>query len=246
MAAARRATTTSSGASASRLPAETRDFIPKFLAAARMAGDPDAFGLGGFVKDAPWTFDEVVVEEAVSIDVVADAAGAPEERVRDLNPHVVLGLTPAGSPTLLRVPRGSGRAFGERLAAVPADRRVTFTSHEVSAGETLWRIARNYRVTVAELRAANPEVEPRRMRIGALLVVPRGGSAPGPPAAGDGDAGEGPADHERVHTVRRGDTLWGIARTHGVELERLLAHNEIEAHTTIRPGDEIRIPPDNR
>ena len=62
-----------------RLPAETRDFIPKFLAAARVAHDPAAYGLVGFVKDAPWTFDEVMVEGAVSIDVVAVAAGAPEE-----------------------------------------------------------------------------------------------------------------------------------------------------------------------
>ena len=232
-----------------RLPAETRDFIPRFLAAARVASDPGAFGLGDFVKDAPRTFDEVVVEEAVSMDVVAIAAGAPEEQVRDLNPHVVLGLTPAGSPTLLRVPMGSGRAFGERLAAIPADRRVTFTSHVVSAGETLSHIARNYRVQLADLRAANPDVEPRRMRIGSRLVVPRAGSAP-KPVAGDEDAGDRlgnrPAGGERVHEVRRGDTMWRIARLYGVELQRLLAHNGMEADATIWPGDEIRIPPGNR
>ena len=232
-----------------RLPAETRDFIPKFLAAARVASNPEAFGLGDFVKDAPWTFDEVMVEGAVSIDVVAIAAGAPEERVRDLNPHLVLGLTPAGGTTLVRVPRGSGSGFGERLAAIPADQRVTFTSHIVVAGETMSQIGRNYRVSVAELRAANPDVEPRRMRIGTRLVVPR---VPGPkPVVGGGAVGERladprPAGGERVHTVKRGDTLWRIARLYEVELQRLLAHNEIGADTTIRPGDEIRIPPGNR
>ena len=229
-----------------RLPAETRDFIPKFLAAARVAGDPEAYGLGDFVKDAPWTFDGIVVGEAVSIDVLAIAAEAPEERVRDLNPHLVLGLTPAGDSTLVRVPKGSGARFGERLAAIPVDRRVTFTSHTVAGGETLWRIARNYRVSVSALQAANPDVEPRRMQIGSRLVVPRAGSAP-KPASGDGDAGERrvnarPAEGERVHTVEHGDTMWRIARLYDVELDRLLAHNNLDADETIRPGDEIRIP----
>ncbi len=230
-----------------RLPAETRDFIPKFLAAARVANDPAAYGLGGLVKDAPWTFDEVMVEGAASIDVVAIAAGAPEEEVRDLNGQLVLGLTPAGSSTLVRVPKGSGSGFGERLAAIPVGQRVTFTSHRVAAGETLSHIARNYRVSVAELRAANPDVEPRRMQIGTRLVVPRTGPAlRAVPSGGNGEkrlANPPPADSERVYRVKRGDTLWLIARLYEVELERLLAHNGLEAGTTIRPGDEIRIPP---
>ena len=230
-----------------RLPAETRNFIPKFLATVRAANDPEAYGLGDFVKDAPWTFDEVMVEGAVSIDVVAVAAGSPEERVRNLNGQLVLGLTPAEGSTLVRVPKGSGSGFGKRLAAIPADERVTFTSHTVAAGETLWRIARNYRVSVAGLRAANPDVEPRRMRIGTRLVVPRAGR--GQQAGPGGENGEQrlanppPADSEKVHRVKRGDTLWLIARLYEVELERLLTHNELEADTTIRPGDEIRIPP---
>ena len=231
-----------------RLPAETRDFIPKFLAAVRVASDPEAFGLGDFVKDAPWTFDEVMVEESVSIDVVAVVAGAPEEKVRDLNPHLVLGLTPAGGTTLVRLPKGSASGFGERLAAIPADQRVTFTTHRVAAGETLSHIARNYRISVAELRAANPEVEPRRMQIGTRLVVPRAGTRAAP---GGGNSEERQADppstgSEHLHTVKRGDTLWLIARLYGVELERLLAHNEMTADATIQPGDEIRIPLDNR
>ena len=230
-----------------RLPAETRDFIPKFLAAARVANDPAAYGLGGFVKDAPWTFDEVMVEGAASIDVVAIAAGAPEEEVRDLNGQLVLGLTPAAGSTLVRVPKGSGSGFGERLAAIPAGQRVTFTSHRVAAGETLSHIARNYRVSVAELRAANPDVEPRRMQIGTRLVVPRAGPAPrAVPSGGNGEerlANPPPAGSERIHKVKRGDTLWLIARLYEVELARLLAHNELAADATIRPGDEIRIPP---
>ncbi len=234
-----------------RLPPETRDFLPKYLAAVRMASDPASYGLTGFTADSPWTFDEVTVEGPVSIDVVAAAAGAAEERVRELNPHLVLGLVPAGASTPVRVPRGAGRGFGDRIALVPPHERVTLAEHSVSPGETLSHIALNYRISVGELRAANPGVDPRRMRVGTRLVVPRARSGTGPAVeAGRREVPRAgppvPPAGERVHKVRRGDSLRLIARLHGVELERLRAYNGLAAGAVIRPGDEIRIPAGGR
>ena len=231
-----------------RLPPETRDFIPKYLAAVRVASDPASFGLTGFVKDAPWTFDEVAVEGASSIDVVAAAAGAEEERLIALNPHLVLGLTPAGASTPVRLPKGSGSGFGQRFAAIPPSDRVTSTAHRVKAGETLSHIARNYRVSVADLRAANPEVEPRRMRIGTRLVIPGARASP-QPAVVAGNAGLPRVEpspggaRENVHVVKRGDSLWLIARLHSVKPERLRIYNGLAAGVPLQPGDRIRIPP---
>ena len=222
-----------------RLPPETRDFIPKYLAAARIASDPAAFGLTGFTKDVPWSLDEVTVEGAASIDVVAAAAGALEERVREINPHLVLGLTPAGATTPVRLPRGLGSGFPGRFAAIPPHERVTFTEHTVSPGETLSHIARNYRVSLDELRAANPEVEPTRMQVGTRLVVPRVRAAGEVQPAEAGAARRG----ELVYTVKRGDSLWLIGRLHGLEPERLRAYNGLAAGAVLRPGDKIRIPP---
>lgn len=159
-----------------RLPAETRDFVPKFLAAARVAEDPARFGLPGYTSDRPRSFDTVRVPGPASIDVIAGAAGAADEELRALNPQLVLGLVPADRTTVVRVPRGSGPGFDVRFAAIPEEDRVTLTHHRVVAGETLSEIARHYRVALRALRAANPEVQPRLLQIGTLLVVPR---APG-------------------------------------------------------------------
>ncbi len=156
-----------------RLPSETRDFIPKYLAAVRLARDPAAFGLAEHTREPPLSFDVVAVAGPASIDVIAAAAGSGEDEVRLLNPHLVLGLTPAGTTTAVRVPRGSGTSFEARFAAIPEHDRVTFTHHRVNQGETLSGIARNYRVSLGDLRAANPEVEPRLLQIGTVLVIPR-------------------------------------------------------------------------
>ncbi|MCY4399945.1 MAG: transglycosylase SLT domain-containing protein [Gemmatimonadetes bacterium] len=241
------------------LPRETRDFIPKYLAAVRIASDPAAFGMTGYLKDPPQVFDAVVVEGAASIDVIASAAGGAEADVRMLNPHLVLGLTPMGRSTTVRLPAGSGATFAERIAAVPSAERVTFTEHRVASGETLAGIARNYRVMVEALQAANPEVQPRRMQIGSVLVIPRARrSRDGQDAGESRAAGEPPPvatpearfvaansapARETVHVVRRGDSLWLISQLHDVDLARLRLHNNLAEGAVIHPGDEIRIPP---
>ena len=245
-----------------RLPPETRDFIPKYLAAARIASDPAAFGMTGYLKDPPQVFDAVAVEGAASMDVIALAAGVAEEELRLLNPHLVLGLTPGGRSTTVRLPAGTGAAFAQRFAGVPEPDRVTFTEHRVASGETLSGIARNYRVIVEELQAANPGVQPRRMQVGTVLVIPktlRGQGAQtadepravgGPPPAATPEArfvAANPAPAlETVHVVRRGDSLWLIAQFHEVDLTRLRLHNNLAEDALIHPGDEIRIPPPRR
>ena len=212
-----------------RLPSETRNFVPKYLAAVRIAEDPAAFGLDGFDRDPTQLFDVVDVDGPASTDVIAEAAGTEEEDVLFLNPQLVRGLLPAGRAVSLRLPPGLGRGFAERFAAVPPNRRVSFVEHAVVAGETLSEIAEAYDVPLADLRAANPGVEPRRLRVGTELVVPRPGVV-------------APA-RSRVHVVSAGESLWLIAREYDVSLDRLRSHNGLEMDELIRPGDELRIPP---
>ena len=250
-----------------RLPAETRDFIPKFLAAVRMASDPEHHGFLSVLKSSPPAFDTVAVDGPASIDVIADVAGVGLEEVRDLNPHIVLGMTPGGGSTVVRLPAGSAEGFAERFAVIPLRNRVN--RHIVSAGETLSHIALDYRISLDELRGANPGVSPRRLQIGSVLIVPgmrrdsgepaaavagpRTGHPPiadDPPEAGSGEDalsaatyGAAPPGGEVVHVVARGESLWLIARLYGVELARLRARNRIGEGALVHPGDSIRIPP---
>lgn len=154
------------------LPRETRDFIPKFLAAATLAGDPDRYGLGAPEVLAPLAFDVVTVPDATTLDVVAAAAGVSEAEVRELNPQLIRGVTPRGRETELRVPAGRGAGFAAAYARIPPNERVTVTEHVVANGETLSEIAARYGIRTAELQAANPRVQPLRMRVGTRLVVP--------------------------------------------------------------------------
>ena len=156
-----------------RLPKETQDFIPRFLATVRVAGDLSVVGQTVTVKDPPERFDVVRIEGAASADVLAEAAGIAEDEFRTLNPHLRIGLVPAGRSTRLRVPVGADEAFLAHFARIPVEQRSTFREHTVVPGETLVHIARWHDVSVDALRTVNPDVEPRRMQVGTVLVIPR-------------------------------------------------------------------------
>ncbi len=156
-----------------RLPKETRDFVPRFLASVRLAGDLSTVRRTASEKDPPERFDVVRVEGAASADVLAEAAGIAEDEFRTLNPHLRIGLVPAGRSTRLHVPAGAGEVFLARFAEIPVGERSTMREHIVAPGEALARIARRYGVPLDALRTVNPDVEPRRMRIGSVLLIPR-------------------------------------------------------------------------
>jgi membrane-bound lytic murein transglycosylase D len=124
--------------------------------------------------------------------------------------------------------------------AIPPEERVTFVEHPVEAGETFTHIARLYGVSVADLRGANPRVEPRRMQIGQRIVVPK---APSARRASGSGGGTSEAERKRIvlYEVRAGDTLSAIAQRHRVSTEDLLRWNGLRRTSVIRPGDEVRI-----
>ncbi len=89
-------------------------------------------------------------------------------------------------------------------------------------------MARRYGVDLGLLRASNAGVNPRRLHVGQRVQVPVHGQAA---------ADAGPI--WSTYRVRRGDSLWEIARRHGVSVTQLRRWNGIG--TRIYPGQRIRI-----
>ncbi|MBX6364520.1 MAG: LysM peptidoglycan-binding domain-containing protein [Gemmatimonadetes bacterium] len=124
--------------------------------------------------------------------------------------------------------------------------------HTVARGETLERIARKYGTTVAALQAANPGVDPGRIRPGQRILVagaPPSDSASAaraaptaPPRAASEPKPEPRRSRPRSYTVRPGDTLSEIADRFGVSLSALRRANPGLDARRIRPGKVLRIP----
>jgi membrane-bound lytic murein transglycosylase D len=220
------------------LRSETRNYVPKLIAAALIAKDPERYGFTNIERQAPLQFEEVTVPDATSMDVIADAAGTEEGDIRSLNPQYLRRVTPPGREATVRVPPGTGTMFATNYAKIPADKRVTWLVHTVTRGQTLGQIASRYGTSVQAIRAANNNVNPRRLQIGQRLVVPRAGAASRP--ARDPRVMEAPDGGALTVTVRAGDTLWAIAQRYDVSTTELMVWNGLSS-SRIHPGDRITV-----
>lgn len=224
------------------LRAETRNYVPKLLAAATIARNAERYGFDHIEPYPPLEFDEVTVPDATSFDVLAEAAGVSESEIRDLNPQFVRLVTPPEREVTVRVPIGTADRFATNYAAIPASERVTWLEHRVTRGQTLGAIAGRYGTSVAAIRAANNNVNPRRLQVGQRLVIPRarGAGGSGGSVATTAARPAQPLDGPLTVTVRRGDTLWALARRYGTSTGDIMAANNLSS-AVIHPGDRITI-----
>lgn len=227
---------------------ETRNYVPKLIAAALIAKQPEKYAFHGIEPQAPLAYEVVKVPDATSIDVIADAAGVPVDEIAELNPQILRGVTPPGEAHTLRVPPGAAQQFALNYAKVPASERVTWVQHVVRRGDTLSEIARAYGVSVASIQAANRGVHPRRLRIGQRLMIPRAGKVPRLAATPTKPRRtprrpvtvEKPDGPYITYRVQGGDTLWAIAKRYEVSTRDLMRWNGLRT-SRIYPGDEVRI-----
>ncbi len=225
---------------------ETRDYVPKIIAAAMIGHDPARYGFPDPEGETIPEHVTVRVPDATSFDVLAEVAGTDEETINLLNPEFPRDVTPPHREVEVRVPVEGAARFAARYAAVPADERVTWTFHTVQSGHTLGWIGQQYGVSVAALRAANGNLNPRRLQIGQQLVVPRSARASGATIARSSNASpltaRTNAEGTTVVTVQRGQTLDVIAQRYGVSVAALRAANGNVNPRRLQIGQELLIP----
>jgi hypothetical protein len=100
---------------------ETKQYVPRYMAAAIIARDPEAYGFS-VANDGPFTYDEVTVENSTDLRLIGRWLGCTQEEIRELNPELEQGATPPGSPYVLRLPKGAREALSTGFAAADTKR----------------------------------------------------------------------------------------------------------------------------
>jgi membrane-bound lytic murein transglycosylase D len=146
---------------------ETRDYVPKMIAAALVAKQPERYGLQ-VDSLIPLAFDSVRVPGGAPLAAIAKAVEAPLDTIRDLNSHVLRGMVPLGEPMWIRVPVGSAEIFEASFAALDTADRVAVTKVISKKGESITSIARKHGLTAKQLNWYNPKAA--RLKSGNLVT----------------------------------------------------------------------------
>jgi peptidoglycan lytic transglycosylase D len=224
------------------LTAETQDYVPKLIAAALVAKQPERFGIETPVA-APFTYDSIIVTSTTGLDVIARLAHVSPAEIRELNPQYLRFATPPRSTSVVRLPSGTGEDVAAAYARLPANARVRFMTHVVRRGERLGRIAARYHLPVADIRSANPKLRGSRLVAGSRLTIPTVTIPSALAIRAATSPAYGPhAIRVATHRVRSGETLIGIARRYRVSLRALRRVNALPAEYTLRAGKRLRIP----
>lgn len=225
-----------------RLPTQTTDYVPKFIAAARIGENPEKYG---FQKRniPPLRYDVLKVDDATDLDLIARCAGVPADEVRKLNPALVRGASPPDTKDYpVRVPSGTGSKAREALRRVPSDKRLTWRRHRVERGETLGHIAHNYGTSVHDIAKLNKLGDVHLIRPGDQLLIPMPAELARKARSRASEKGHyvPPNGYVRVsYKVKSGDTMGGIARKLGVSLKHLRRVNNLYKTNLIHPGERL-------
>jgi membrane-bound lytic murein transglycosylase D len=242
--------------------------VPLILAAVIIARNPSQYGMNIVPFESP-SYETVTLASAVDLRRVAEWAGTPVQTIQELNPELRRWTTPLRATDYeLKVPEGTAETISARLLEVAADDLAPLNRHTVKKGETLLSISKKLKVSRADLAEANYLSSKASLKAGQQLIIPRaptlllatntettspaaetpavasGPSAPDAVPASAPARAAAPrverAPEKVIYRVRRGDTLFSIAKRYDTTVAELKEWNRLRNHA-IQIGQRLTI-----
>ncbi len=233
-----------------RLPRQTRNYIPTFIAAATIAEKKDVYGFN-VPPTEPLRTDTVTVRECVDLNVVARSVGTSFSRIKELNPALLRWCTPPDvSKWVLNIPFGTREKFIRNYAKVPENKKRSWVHHRIRTGETLSTIASRYRVSMREIKRFN-KIRGTIIRAGHYLIIPvpqnrqyyrkYARATQKRYVRRHKPVTNVPGRQKRRYKVKPGDTLWDIASKFSVTVSQIRRWNGLGRSRIIHPGQALNI-----
>ena len=244
------------------LPRETRGYVPAFVGALYLLSYHKEYP--NLTPEAPVTMpahvDTFAVKENLHFEQIAHNIDIKMETLRLLNPQYIHDIIPGNEKEyILQLPYNYTAAFIEKQDSIynykdsvyfnpivynkikqaAAESQSTKVYHKVRSGETLGGIAMKYRVSLNNLLRWNGLSKKSIIRPGQRLVIYRNGG--GPAVSSGSKATTTKSGGYEYYTIKRGDTLSGIAYKCGISLNSLLKLNGLSKNSKIYPGRKLKV-----
>ena len=227
------------------LPRETRAYVPKLIALAKIIKNPEKYNYSTyFIPNKPY-FDVVNIGGQLDLAQAAEMAGVSIDEVYLLNPGFNQWATSPDGPHRLLMPVGKAKQFRTKLAEIPPQDRVTWVRYTVKAGDSLLLIAKQHNTTAGVLQNVN-KISSSLIRVGQELMIP---------VAGNNIESYTLSSHQRLlakqsraptrnrikinYTVKSGDSLWLIANKYETDSKTLARWNSMGLADPLMPGQKL-------
>ena len=225
-----------------KMPAETRNYVPKLLAIKNIIANPKRFGITlTVIPDEPY-FAAVATTQHIDVKLAAELADISMEEFNALNPEHNRPVILQGKSDVILLPVGKTETFRANLENYDKP-LVSWQSYQPKRGERLDELAPRFGLSVANLKAVNGLSARGNISTGQTLLVPLNGEENDI----DFDAFNmqiAPIDvrvKSLKHTVRRGDTYASLAKHYHVSVANLKKLNR--KVKTLKVGQAVVISP---
>ena len=229
----------------SYLKRETKEYVPKLLAAAIIAKDPARYGFTDIAYLTPIEYETVTIPSRTNLDLAAKLTGTTYETIKELNPDLRHWCTPPNYPDyLLKIPKGTKQQFEAEYAKIPVDQRFTervlYSRYQARKRDSLKSVARRFGTspaTLAELNGLNA-----KSRIaGKSLLIPVKQTVDFSHEGRTARSASVKGSYAKYYTVKSGDTLSSLSKRFNVSTKVLSAWNNMKAKVVLKPGRRIII-----
>jgi membrane-bound lytic murein transglycosylase D len=226
-----------------KLPRETQAYVPELLAMRRLVSDPEAYDISiSPIPNQPY-FARVDTHGQIELKVAAEIAGVTDEEVYELNPAFHRWATDPSGPNYLLLPVDAAQVFTQNISQLTDDQRLHAQTYTVARGDSVVSVAKKFKTTPNVVREMN-DLPTGPLTVGTDLRLPSPTStlpAKVLLAAARVDGRDRSARRPHVHVVRRGDTMWSIARRSGMDVNKLAVMNGMQPGDPLRAGQRIRV-----
>ncbi len=222
-----------------RLPNETAQYVPRFIAALHIVNNPERYGLDDVQLDAPLQFETVKIDARMRLKDIGKMIQSSRSELQTLNPELRLAMAP-GKGYPLKIPHGKKALLMAHLnssAIGPRPSGRHYLKYRVKPGDTLASIARRHGVSMQLIARANHRGIHDTLPAGQTLLIPTFSST----ASRTPKRGATQAKRVVHHTVRKGDSIWNIAQRYGSSVREIRAINNLNS-TILAVGQVLKAP----
>lgn len=222
-----------------RLPSETAQYVPRFIAALHIVNNLDRYGLDDVKLDAPLQFETVRIDQRIRLKNIGKMIQSSRSELQALNPELRLAIAP-GKGYPLKIPQGKKARLMAHLNSNALGQRSSgrhYVKYRVKPGDTLASIARRYGVKMQLIAGANHRGVHDTLPAGQTLLIPTLSST----VSHTHKRRATQAKRVVHHTVQKGDSIWNIAQRYGSSVREIRAINNLNS-TILAVGQVLKAP----